>query len=83
MNAMYRGLEVMQKFSQWTQSKEAQSLPDEEVGKAFVSLLDEALLSNYEEGVAAGRSGSTEAAPQAGALGRAAAAPPSAGPAMA
>lgn len=72
----------MQKFSQWTQSQEAQSLPEEEVGKAFVSLLDEALLANYEEGVAAGRSGSTSPAPQTGALGMAAA-PPSAGPAMA
>lgn len=73
----------MQKFSEWTQSQEAQNLPDEEVGKAFVSLLDEALLSNYEEGMAAGRGGSMQAAPQTGALGMAAAAPPSAGPAMA
>lgn len=80
---MYRGLEVMQKFSEWTQSQEAQNLPDEEVGKAFVSLLDEALLSNYEEGMAAGRGGGEGAAPQTGALGMAAAAPPSAGPAMA
>lgn len=80
---MYRGLEVMQKFSEWTQSQEAQNLPDEEVGKAFVSLLDEALLSNYEEGMAAGRGGGKGAAPQTGALGMAAAAPPSAGPAMA
>ncbi|CAB4167771.1 hypothetical protein UFOVP868_49 [uncultured Caudovirales phage] len=81
---MFRGLEIMQKFSQWSESEEARNLPEEEVGKAFVSLLDEALLSNYEEGMAAAaQGGSTGPAPQTGALGMAAAAPPSAGPAMA
>lgn len=77
---MYRGLEIMQKFSQWAQSEEAQRLPEEEVGKAFVQLLDEALLANYEEGMAAAQGGG--ATPQTGALGMAAA-PPAVGPAVA
>ena len=79
---MYRGIEVMQKFSQWVQSPEGQSQSEEEVGKAFVSLLDEALLSNYEEGQKGGAG--PAAAPPMGALAAAAGQPPaSAGPAMA
>jgi hypothetical protein len=78
---MYRGLEVMQKFSQWVQSPEGQSLSEEEVGKAFVSLLDEALLSNYEEGQKSGARPAT-ASPM-GALAAAGQPPAAAGPAMA
>jgi len=79
---MYRGLEVMEKFSQWVQSPEGQSQSEEEVGKAFVSLLDEALLSNYEEGMR-GQGGNAVAAPPMGALAAAGQPPASAGPAMA